>query len=326
LLGDYYEHGLEHAPPRDPRGVMQRREDFYAPPQDPLALARAQHHGRNDDRLEALLVAWQTNWSKGQPTSDGRIGELQEAAGGSSLDAVWLLQIARSMQFLDGDKVAAAFIHAALAKAEVQFMRTSSGDPVALPLLRQLEQTKALWRLKDYPALGSRFRLARRLYPPLSIDSRRAGYLLADALFYQQRFKEAEATVLAVMDEHRRVGDLGMLDRSDAYEMNYQVGYLQYCAGDLEAAIGSLRLVIGGGEHAQVAAEALLSALLQTGRLNEAQILRENIERRFSPSSVGREALAVEQEEADQLREWRQTASRQSPRGTVGSQTAARLP
>src|SRR5579864_2209447 len=29
LLSDYYEHGIEHAPPRDPRGVMQRREDFY---------------------------------------------------------------------------------------------------------------------------------------------------------------------------------------------------------------------------------------------------------------------------------------------------------
>ena len=29
LLCDYYEHGIEHAPPRDPSGVMQKRERFY---------------------------------------------------------------------------------------------------------------------------------------------------------------------------------------------------------------------------------------------------------------------------------------------------------
>src|SRR5215469_15335501 len=41
LLCDYYEHGIEHAPPRDPRGVMQARETFYIPPQDPLELLRS---------------------------------------------------------------------------------------------------------------------------------------------------------------------------------------------------------------------------------------------------------------------------------------------
>ena len=32
LLCDYYEHNIEHAPPRDPSGCMQRREYDYAAP------------------------------------------------------------------------------------------------------------------------------------------------------------------------------------------------------------------------------------------------------------------------------------------------------
>ncbi|MGA2496581.1 MAG: hypothetical protein ABSH20_02500 [Tepidisphaeraceae bacterium] len=34
LLADYYEHRVEHAPPRDPSGAMQRRERHYRAPAD----------------------------------------------------------------------------------------------------------------------------------------------------------------------------------------------------------------------------------------------------------------------------------------------------
>src|SRR4051812_33374117 len=35
LLSQFYEHGPEHAPPRDPGGAMQRRERDYTPPPNP---------------------------------------------------------------------------------------------------------------------------------------------------------------------------------------------------------------------------------------------------------------------------------------------------
>src|SRR5258706_15101712 len=41
LLVDYYEHGIEHAPPRDPSGCMQRREQFYCAPANPRLLIRS---------------------------------------------------------------------------------------------------------------------------------------------------------------------------------------------------------------------------------------------------------------------------------------------
>src|SRR5438105_1879640 len=36
MLGDFYEHGIEHTPPRDPSGAMQKRERFYRAPTDPF--------------------------------------------------------------------------------------------------------------------------------------------------------------------------------------------------------------------------------------------------------------------------------------------------
>jgi len=303
LLSDYFEHGLEHAPPRDPRGVMQKREGYYQPPHDPVSFLGGKLTGTSSDRRLARLVgAWSDRFVQGLVSTTSQIELLEQAAGDSSIDPISLLQAAQSFQFLEGDAMALAFIRAGLTKAERQFAAMRSGDQRALPLLHQLDQTKVLWKQKDYVALERRFRLARRLYPPLSIQSRRAGYLLADALFYQHRCKEAETVVMGVMGEHRRSGDLGLLDPGDWYEMTYQVGYLQFSAGDLEPAIQNLRQVQGKGEHDKDVATALFSAFLQTGRLSEAEKVRGELVR-LDPRSL--ESLAFEEEEVVQLQEWR---------------------
>jgi hypothetical protein len=315
LLGDYFEHGLEHAPPRDPCGVMQKREGYYQTPQDPVSFLGGKLTGTSSDRkLSRLLGAWSDRFVQGQVSTKSQIELLEQAAGDSSINANSLLQAAQAFQFLEGDAMAVAFIRAGLTKAERQFATTRSGDQRALPLLHQLDQTKVLWKQRDYVALERRFRLARRLYPPLSIESRRAGYVLADALFYQHRFSEAEAMVMAVMAEHRRVGDLGLLDPGDWYEMMYQVGYLQFSAGDFEPAIQNLRQIQGKGEHDKDVAAALFSALLHTGRLNEAKKVRRELVRLAPRSS---ESLAFEQEEVSQHQEWREQMN--SSRATQAS-------
>src|ERR1700730_9847632 len=66
LLCDYYEHGLEHAPPRDPSGSMQRRELFYRTPPDPIdTLCRGIGSGSTDQRTKDLFLGWQSKWLSG---------------------------------------------------------------------------------------------------------------------------------------------------------------------------------------------------------------------------------------------------------------------
>ncbi|HSZ54753.1 MAG TPA: tetratricopeptide repeat protein [Tepidisphaeraceae bacterium] len=306
LLCDYYEHGFEHAPPRDPRGVMQRRETFYRPPPPPAEFLRSKIGTSVDDRrLQGLVDRWEADWLAGHPPAGAIIAQLQEAAGRSSLDAIALIEAAKGFEFLEGDQLAAAFFDAALLKAEPQYALTQPGDPAALPLLHELDQTKALWRLKDYPALERRFRLARRLYAPLSVESRRSGYLLVDALFYQDRFDEAADLILAVQAEHRRVGDLGLLESSDLYEMNYEQGFLLFSAGRFEAAIPLLKLVSGRGEHDQVAEQALFRALLQTGHFDQARVCLADLLTRFKLAPWSQAALARELDESIQQDQWR---------------------
>jgi hypothetical protein len=306
LLSDYYEHGIEHAPPRDPRGVMQRREDFYRPPIPPQELLRRKLGASLDDkRLRSLIDTWEAEWLGGHLGTGHLVDQLQRASDGSTLDAATLIEAAKGFQFLDSDELAAAFFRAALAKAESQCRFTPPGDPEVLPLLHALDQTKALWRLKDYPALERRFGLARRLYAPLSIESRRSGYLLADSLFYQGRFDEAADLILTVQAEHRRVGDLGLLDRSDIYEMNYEQGYLLFTAGRFESAIPSLKLVIGRGEHDQVAEQSLFRALLQTSRFDQARLCAKDLEIRFRLPPAAQEGFARDLEESVQQDQWR---------------------
>ena len=307
LLSDYYEHGIEHAPPRDPRGVMQRREDFYRAPIPPAGLLRARlGSSANDAFLHSLVDQWEADWLAGHVSSGPLIHQLQGAAERSSLNALVLIEAGKGFQFLEGDQLAAAFFHAALAKAERQFAQTPPGDPAALPFLQELDQTKALWHLKDYPALETRFFLARRLSAPLSIEARRSGYLLADTLFYQDHFDEAADLIEAVQAEHQRVGDLGLLEKSDLYEMNYERGYLLFAAGRFASAIPLLKLVVGGGEHDQVAQEVLFQALLQNGRFQDARRSLADLENRFKIPESARAALAKQLEESIEQDRWRQ--------------------
>jgi hypothetical protein len=309
LLCDYYEHGIEHAPPRDPRGVMQARETFYIPPEDTLELLRSKLRSRADDApLKRRLVEWEANWLTGRHASVAANDSVERAAEQSSLDAITLLRAGRGFEFLEGDELAAAVFRAGLAKAERQYAGTRPGDPRALPLLRELDQTKALWRLKDYQTLERRFRLARRLNPPLSIESRRAGYLLADALFYQERFDEAADAILLVQAENLRAGDLGLREKSDVYEMNYEQGYLLFSAGRFEPAIPFLKLVARDGEHARVAARALFTAFLKSGRVPEAQEALADLVRRFKVSPSSRSIFDEELEAASQQQQWRREA------------------
>jgi tetratricopeptide (TPR) repeat protein len=310
LLCDFYEHGIEHAPPRDPRGVMQRREDHYRAPPDPFDLMRRQLTASLEDtRLARQICAWQQDWMLGHPAGLKIIGALEQSAAQSSLNTHNLLEVGRAMNFLAGDQVAAAFFRAALAKASREYSALPPGSPEALSLIHELDQTKALWRLGDYPSLELRFRLARRLHPPLSVESRRAGCLLADALFYQDRFDEAADVILAVQAENLRVGDLGALDKSDLPEMEFLQGYLGYCARRFDQAIPHLRRLLGTGEHDQVAARSLFEALLQAGRLDEAQACCDEVAARFHLPASAAAVMNQKLEEARQSSQWRQSIS-----------------
>src|SRR4051812_22790041 len=128
LLGDYFEHGLEHAPPRDPRGVMQRREAYYQPPRDPVSFLTEKLTGAKGDRGFAReIVSWSDRCTQGQISTTGRIARLEQAAAESSVDSVSLLQVAQAFEFLDGDVLATAVIRAGLVKAEQEFAATKSG-------------------------------------------------------------------------------------------------------------------------------------------------------------------------------------------------------
>jgi len=184
LLCDYYEHGIEHAPPRDPSGVMQKRERFYAAPADPLETIPAHLGSGVDDRAcLAKLEAWKSAWLHGDPAEPDALKALEPSCLASSLTSDVLIDAGRAIDWIGGDEGAASFFRVGLAKAEAEYARTSSGDPAGIPLLRALDQTKALWRIKDWIDLQSRFTLATALNVPLSPEERRAHYLVADMLY-----------------------------------------------------------------------------------------------------------------------------------------------
>ena len=310
LLCDYYEHGIEHAPPRNPHGVMQRREDHYRAPPDPFDLMRRQLTASPADvGLSRQLDIWQRDWLLGRPATPGMIQTLEQTAAQSTLSPRDLMKAARAIEFLADDQVAAAFFGAALTKASRAYAALQPGSPAVMALLHELDQTRALWRLGDYQALEKRFRLARQFYSPLSVESRRAACLLADALFYQDRFDEAADVILAAQAENLRVGDLGALDKSDLPEMEYLQGYLTYCAGRFDQAIPHLRRVLGTGEHDQVAARCLFEALLHAGRLDEAQACCDQAITHLHITISAQAAMNQKLEQAKQSNQWRQSAS-----------------
>jgi len=286
---------------------MQRREHFYRAPPDPWDLIRL-HLGSSagESQLRNQLGQLKALWLSGRPIPAELPSALERSAGQADLDASILMEAGRSFDFLVGDELAAAFFRAAFVKAQTRYARTTPGDPKALPLLRQLDQTAALWRLKDYPALEMRFSLARRLYPPLSVESRRAGCLLVDALYYQDRFDEAADLILQVQKEHQQAGDLGALEHSDLYEMEYMQGYVLGAAGRFAEAIPHLQRVCGSGEHARAAADVLFSAFLNTGRFEEARACYADIVRRFNVPTAAQRVMQRRLERAVLRKQWQQ--------------------
>ncbi|HZL36442.1 MAG TPA: hypothetical protein VFC78_14070 [Tepidisphaeraceae bacterium] len=272
LLCDYYEHGVEHAPPRDPSGVMQRRELHYRAPGDPFDFVKsAASANASDGLLNKEIFEWRQRWASGRSTP--LPASIEGMAVASSIGAESLLEMGNAFAFLEDDSAADVWYRAALDKAAKTYRTTSPGDPIALPLLRRLDQTKALWRLRDYPALETRFSLASRLSPSLSPESRRAGYLHAEMLFYQNRFDEAADCILQVQDQHDRAGDLGRLEKSDAYEMTYMLGLFLFKAARLTQAMPELTAIADAPDegHRENIMRCRIVTLASLGRPDEAR-------------------------------------------------------
>jgi len=285
LLADYYEHGIEHAPPRDPSGCMQRREGYYTAPLNPFVLAHSKlSQSGADVELRKWMESRQSGFAVGKSAESAELKSLEPLLSASSLQSEVLLEIGRAFNFLEGDLLAGCWYRAGLAKAEQQYKDTKPGDPNAQPLLHLLDQTKALWRLKDYQAMEKRFALAKRLNAQLSPESRRARYLHAEMVFYQGRVKQAADLIVAVQAEHDSVGDLGSLEKSDLHEMAWVLGLMCEQAGRHSEAARYLETCIRlEGEHTGRAMGTRFWALLAEGRVDEAERQFEEYSRRFAP-------------------------------------------
>jgi hypothetical protein len=279
LVSDYYEHFKEHVPPFQEDGVMQSRERNYRPPQDPFSLLqeRLRPDLPQDAALAGQMSEVRERWMRGGPKGEDSLADIENLAAASSLDAQVLLEVGRGSQFLVGDELAADLFRAALTKAAAQFKDTRPGDPSALPLLRLLDQTKALYRVNDQDALARRFELGMRLYPPLSVESRCAACLCAQSLSVGGKPQEAADTILVAWRQDQEVGDLGISNPQDLAEMEWRAGRYLTAAGRYADAIGFYRdFVRGGGDETlkrqAVAVWAL--CLERSGRPNEAESLR----------------------------------------------------
>jgi len=138
LLCDYYEHGVEHAPPRDPSGVMQRRERFYRSPRDPFE----QSTFRKDPTLSTVLFRYEDDLRAGKPAT-GRVELLQRLADSDNLTSLDLIEVGRALNWIEGDEAATILFKAGLVKAK------RLGHEVALSAIREtfvFEQQPGVWR------------------------------------------------------------------------------------------------------------------------------------------------------------------------------------
>jgi hypothetical protein len=264
LLCDYYEHGIEHAPPRDPSGVMQKRERFYAAPHDPVELIEADAKVNAADRvLLAELKSFGAN-PNGAKT-------LEDLVARSALKPDTLIDAARAFGWLLGDDVAAIFFTVGLSKASTDYAMVPAGDAAALPLLHAIAQTKALWRLKAWPALEQRFRLANALCAPFAAEQRRAHYLFADVLYSDRKFADAVKEIIALDHENDCARDLGVLERSDIPEMEWTIGlFLMADRRYTEALAHMDKCSRYDGEHRSDSRRLAVLALIRSGNIREA--------------------------------------------------------
>lgn len=273
LLADFYEHGIEHAPPRDPSGCMQRRERNYTPPSNPFILARTKLSQTDADlALLRWLQSRQHRFALGQIAGPAEVNALQPLLANCSLSSEVLLDLGRAFSFLETDALAACWYRAGIDKAEQQFQNTPPGSPDAQPLLNLLDQTKALWRLKDHATMAKRFALAMRLNTPLSPEARRAAYLHAEMLFYQQLFEQAANAILQVQADHDKAGDLGALEASDIYEMHWVLGYFLAAARRLQEAQPHFKAVCSiNCEHSRAAFCMLVNTHIRLRQFDSAK-------------------------------------------------------
>jgi tetratricopeptide (TPR) repeat protein len=201
------------------------------------------------------------------------VGDL---ARQSSLKANDLLEIGRAFDFLEGDEAAVVWFGAALDKAQAEYDKTQPGDPAARPLLYQLEQTKALWRLNDYRALEKRFALAMALNPPLSVESRRAGCLHATTLYYQGRAGDAADAILKVWEQQKQAGDLGALEKSDFGEMDWVTALYLYSARRYDEAIPYYQAFLQTDDNRKRSGAMMFAnCLTMAGKKDEAEQVRK---------------------------------------------------
>ena len=268
LLMEYYEHDLEHAPPRDPSGCMQRRELDYRAPVDPMRLLRSHTYSS----LPLLGSAYPgTEAIDGLESSPAKITGPFNAAR-PPLSASQLLEVGRAINFIQGDIVAAEWYRLALSKALSEFKGGNASEFHSAPFLSALDQTKALWHLSDYAAMEKRFFLATTLNPPLSAAARRAKYLYADCLEMQGKWAMAADAIMSVQAENERAHDLGNLDRSDIYEMHWVMGLFLARAQRFKEARPYLEAVCQvEGEHTRMAFHPLVTSLTEAGELREAR-------------------------------------------------------
>jgi|SRR5665213_1556813 len=272
MVCEYYEHGREHAPPRNPDGSMQRRELFYRAPPDPFDIIESHLRTTSPDRqLFVDLLRIKTRWAAGNGPDDRTIAIIRKDAEQSSIPGVILLNAARGFQWLVNDKLAAAVFSAGLQKSWNEIRLNPPDDKGAQQLLNLLDQTRVLWSAENPDALVNRFRLARRLTPRLSIPSRRAGFHLTEALVADERADEAANLILEVEKEHRQAGDLGKRDKSDISEMTLVTGVTLFAAERYRDAVPYLALI--QGNQATPARTFLFEALLRSGQLEEARRL-----------------------------------------------------
>src|SRR5665213_2828580 len=164
MVCDFYEHLIEHMPPRQSGGGMQRRERFYVAPHEPFELLESRATSSTSDKeMIAALHQYSQKWRSGSLVSDSETAAFSQSVDRSSVTSDAVIDCARAFNWLMGDKVAAQFFNVGIAKATQEYLHVVSGDPVAQPLLHALEQSKALWRLADHRGLERRFSLATRL-------------------------------------------------------------------------------------------------------------------------------------------------------------------
>ena len=178
------------------------------------------------------------------------------------------------MSFLDGPEHAAVWYRAAVRAAELETAQFDVADAKAAKYLQVLPQTAALWRYKDYSTLGQRFAIERRLFPPLSKESRKAGHLAAEMDHYKGRREESLQKIEQVARENDSVGDLTHEDR---VESAWTRGLIMAMARRDTEAIQLLKFVVeqhyAGFPHVPEATATLILTLARAKRVDEAERL-----------------------------------------------------